>query len=126
MKRKNWLVADYGIRPKGKPDECFYCGAKIADEHNKGCVIRSRTVVVERTITMVTDVPEDWNDDDINSHYEGTHCADNIINDLKGMLIRFKENGRGCLCGIVSQKYIREATEKDEQEHHFHVMKLPS
>ena len=28
MTRKNWTVGEYSVRPAGKPDECFYCGAK--------------------------------------------------------------------------------------------------
>lgn len=31
MTRKDWTVGEYSVRPAGKPDECFYCGAKIGE-----------------------------------------------------------------------------------------------
>lgn len=110
MKRNNWIVDDYGICPAGKPDTCFYCGAKIGTEHKKGCVLRRRTIKVQMTLEFVEDVPEDWEEDDINFHYnESSWCANNILNKLQ-----YRTENVGCLCDCVDFKYVGEATEEDE------------
>ena len=108
------------MRPNGKPDECFYCQAKVATEHKEGCVIRLRTVVVQRIITMVISEPEAFEESTINFKYEGTHCADNLVSDLEEVQKRMEVAGR-CMCGMVEQKYIREATRQDEEEHQLFV-----
>jgi len=109
MKRKNWIVNNFSVRPAGKQDECFYCGEKVGSEHKQDCVIRSRTVVVDFTIRMVVDVPESWDKEDIEFKYnDGCWCADNLINLLD------RENN-GCLCPHVVAECIREATQEDEE-----------
>lgn len=73
----HWLVADYGVRPAGPPDRCFYCDMPMGQEHKEGCVIRQRTVVIRYQIDLVVAVPEDWNPDMINFRYnESTWCAE--------------------------------------------------
>ena len=65
MKRKDWTVGQYGIRPVGKPDRCLYCDSKIGDQHKEDCVIRSKTVVINFNIEMVVDIPEYWTKENI-------------------------------------------------------------
>ena len=109
MKRKDWTVGQYGIRPVGKPDRCLYCDSEIGDQHKEDCVIRSKTVVINFNIEMVVDIPEYWTKENIEFRYnEGSWCADNLIN----MLDRGKNN---CLCPYVKAEFIREATEEDEE-----------
>lgn len=41
QKVEGWPVVlpdDDGIRPAGKPNECFYCGSKIGELHAEDCV----------------------------------------------------------------------------------------
>lgn len=111
MKRNNWTVGEYSIRPAGKNDECFYCHAKIGEQHKDGCVIRERTVNVDFTVRVVMSVPESWDEDQINWHYnKGTWCASNLLAALAN-----REDSDRCLCGITEAKYIGEATEEDEE-----------
>lgn len=41
VKSEGWPVVrkdDNGIRPAGKPDECFYCHSKVGEPHGEECV----------------------------------------------------------------------------------------
>jgi hypothetical protein len=79
MNRDNWPVEKFGIRPAGKPDECFYCRQKSGDQHAPECVIRERTVLVDVIIQMVMTVPEKWTPDTIEfSLNESSSCANNM------------------------------------------------
>lgn len=111
MKRTNWTVDEYTIRPAGKQDECFYCHAKVGEQHKEDCVIRCRTVNVDFTIHAVMRVPEHWSEDDINFKFnESSWCASNFIGDL---VYREEELGK-CPCFITEAKYVGEATKEDE------------
>ena len=97
----NWPLVDpkdNGIRPAGKPDECFYCQSKVGEPHGRECVIVTKSVTLEYRILIDVEVPHFWNDDDINFHRnEGSWCAGNAVNEL----VCFKEEleARGeCLC----------------------------
>lgn len=113
MKRTDWTVGEYSVRPAGKPDECFYCHAKVGEQHKKDCVIRSRTVNLDVTIHMVMDIPEDWDEGQIDFYYNmGSWCASNLLTYLEHR----EESGR-CLCNITDIKYVGEATEEDEERY---------
>lgn len=113
MKIKNWIVEDSDARPAGAPGECFYCRQPVGHEHKKGCVVRTRTVVMEVTITLVREVPEDWDTELIEFTWnEGSWCASNIVDDLA----KIAENDDRCLCGQFAARYVREATSEDEIE----------
>lgn len=82
-------VDDDGIRPAGRPDECFYCSQTVGDEHARDCVIVTRPIVMdicvdlpERTLrgTWALDVPHSWDEEMIRFRYgESTWCADNLL-----------------------------------------------
>jgi len=111
MKRTNWTVGEYAIRPDGKQDECFYCHAKVREQHKEDCVIRCRTVNVDFTIHAVMRVPERWSEDDIHFKFnESSWCTSNFIGDL---VYREEELGK-CPCFITEAKYVGEATKEDE------------
>lgn len=117
MKRENWVVGEYSVRPAGDPDKCFYCGRKVGETHEPTCVIRKRTAVVDVTVRMVMTFPENFNPDHIEWQYnEGSWCASNIIDRLDDMHERL-----GCLCDHFELKFVREATEQDEIEHKVYV-----
>ena len=95
---------DDGIRPAGKPDECFYCGAKIGQNHKLDCVTIARNVVVEYSFMLTVDVPQTWDKDAIESHRnEGTWCANNALTELLNL-----SEEKGCLCGTMKCSYIGE------------------
>lgn len=110
MKRINWLVGEYSVRPAWKQDECCYCHSKVGEQHKEGCVVRERTVNLDVTIHMVMSVPEDWDEGQIHWHYnEGSWCASNLLSILED------REEVGCLCNITEVKYVGEATEQDEE-----------
>lgn len=111
MKRNDWIVTEASARPTGKPDECFYCSQKIGEEHKKNCVIRKKTIVVDFTIRTVMDVPEDWDEEFINFRYnESSWCVDNILPIFE------KKSEHSCLCMNTEAKFVRDATEHDEED----------
>jgi hypothetical protein len=122
MKREDWEVKEYGIRPAGKPDECLYCKVKKGKQHKTDCVIRQKTIVTKIEIEILQHVPEFWNDDDINFHLnESSWCADNIIDELLEQSERI-----GCLCGQFKGSFLRDATKEDEENFSFSVHSIPS
>jgi len=112
MKRSDWPVTEDDVRPAGEPDHCFYCDQPLGGQHHEDCVIRKRTIVVAATITLVIDVPECWDERQIDFyHNEGTWCSSNLIDDL----VEFNEkNEDECYCNCMLIGYLREATEEDE------------
>lgn len=122
MKRENWKVKEYGIRPAGSPDHCFYCNAARGEIHALGCTIRSKTVVMEMKVEIVMVVPEIWDEQTCNFHKnESSWCATNILDILQVM-----DEKQGCLCGATEFKYLREATEEDEQRQGVFISEVPS
>lgn len=119
MKREKWTVTadDDGIRPAGPDDECFYCRAKVGSEHETECVIREQTVVIELTIEVVVKMPESWSDDAIEFKYnESSSCKSGLIEDIMRMDKRMRPVGN-CLCGAGQVRFVREATDDDEERY---------
>lgn len=87
------LVApnDDGIRPAGRPDECFYCRRRVGEEHKRDCVMVTKLVEYAVVATVgdqrfearwVKDVPYGWDADMCNFHKnEGSWCADNFLDE---------------------------------------------
>lgn len=122
MKKNDWTVGKFGIRPAGDSDKCFYCGKYIGEQHKEDCVIRNRTVVVEMTMKLVLAVPESWDEELINFRYnEGTWCASNIIDEIERL-----DKVLGCICGITKFNYIGEATAMDEDKFKIYAEELPN
>jgi len=114
MKKNNLIVKEEDEAPARPDGTCFYCKQKIGEEHLENCYKRERSVVVEFTIRVVTKEPEHWTPDDIEFHYnESSWCADNLLNSL---VRRQKSNPDWCLCQFTKAKYIKEASEIDEEE----------
>lgn len=89
---------DTGIRPAGKPDECFYCHSKVGERHKYDCVTVVKKVKMRATIEYETEVPVHWDKEMIEFKYnEGCWCADNIVDELKSYIDYLNKNGR-CLC----------------------------
>jgi hypothetical protein len=123
MRRDDWPVGQHGIGELAPPENnvCRYCRQPRGEQHKEDCVIRGRTVVVRLTVEYVRQVPEDWDEEMINFHFnEGTHCIDNEILYLRHQthVFEHEEGGSGCYCSHSHGKYVREATEWDEQMHH--------
>lgn len=105
-------TTENGPRPAGPPDECFYCKVKVGQEHKEDCGLRSRSVVVRFIFHCVVMVPEDWDQDMIDFHYnESTWCAHNALDFLD------TRKEECCWCSDASAEYLGEATEDDESKY---------
>ena len=85
---------DDGIRPAGKPDECFYCHQKVGEKHTPECVM----VTEDRLYNVWFDGnhigtwtradPAHWDIDMCRFHKnESTWCANNMRHEGKLDLI---------------------------------------
>lgn len=85
-------ATDDGIRPAGKPDECFFCHQHVGSNHTKGCAItwRLKTVKLLAVVEFEEEVPEHWTNEDIRFRYnKSTWCALNLWG-------RFDDGTCGC------------------------------
>lgn len=100
---------DDGIRPAGKPDECFYCRKKVGEKHGDGCGVVTKKVRMSFTFEIDVEVPHKWDEDMIHYFFnDGTWCADNAINmlvDLKKELEGSPDSAFPCLCGRFVAKF---------------------
>jgi len=108
---ESYLVTkENGPRPAGNPDECYYCKQKIGTEHRADCVCRKRTILIEATMLILQDIPEAWDESDIDTYYnESSSCSNNLVDN------RYED----CLCPWTRVKYMREANIEDEKEHSY-------
>lgn len=121
MKRDNWVVEEYGIRPAGPPDHCFYCGEPLGHTHDEECVIRSRTVVVKVSAEVVITVPEFFTREQVDKAYE----RNRMVVGLDYLIEQLRER-REYVLATVSIGYMREATTEDEEIGQLFVKELPS
>lgn len=100
------LADDNGIRPAGKPDECFYCRQKIGTPHKDDCVCLEKLIKVRYTFEFPILEPAHW--DEKHYHFcrnEGTCCASNAIAELIAYRDSCKE---GCLCHAFEAEYLED------------------
>ena len=102
------VTEDHGPRPAGQPDQCFYCGQALGQEHKPDCVMRKRTVVLQFTVEMTVEVPEFWTPEQIEFHRnESSYCSGNVVGEL---------SAAGCLCSTSHFEFLREANEEDDKK----------
>lgn len=102
-----------GPRPAGKPDECFYCQAKIGEEHRTECVLRKKVVMLKIEVTIPVVVPADWDEDQVNFHRnDSTWCASSIVRDFVAY-DKATDNRTPCLCHSFSAVCLGDATSED-------------
>lgn len=70
------LPDDEGIRPVGRPDECFYCRSKVGEEHQAKCVVVKKKVRVRYTFELDIEVPHHWDGRKIVFHCEYVGVTD--------------------------------------------------
>lgn len=106
------LKNDDGIRPAGRPDECFYCHRRVGEDHAKDCV----TIVVDVDYTVFLDdkeigvyrtqEPSTWTTQNGEFHLnEGSWCVSNLLEaakfeatkEIKAQLQELHK-AKGCLC----------------------------
>ena len=76
---------------------------------------KRKLVRMKWTIELPMDVPEDWDEELINFHFnESSWCCSNLIDDLEKYDKKF-----GCICGICKAEFLEEITNKVEIEEYF-------
>jgi hypothetical protein len=116
---KSWplvRVDDDGIRPAGKPDQCFYCQAKVGEPHGAECVCVLQQVTYDvicdnRLVgKFTTHEPYHWDDSNGEFHKVGSSwCASNAFDEIewsdeavKSKASQIVEaDGDECLCGML-------------------------
>lgn len=117
MKVKPHTVSpdDDGIRPAGKPDECFYCRQKVGQRHKYECVMVQVTNFYEVYLDGLyvgvwsTKDPAHWDRDMQYFHKnEGSWCSNNMRRQgelmlNEGMEIPYdpEDSDTCCLCDRV-------------------------
>src|SRR5437016_5052286 len=113
MRKPNREVTPDDVTARSSDGTCFYCSATLGREHNKGCVVHTRTVIVEVTLRFLREVPDDWSEDQIeqhrnlSGHTDGDDCAVcafNTLNTLSGPMF------------LRDLRFVREATAEDEKK----------
>jgi hypothetical protein len=113
------LANDYGIRPAGPPDACFYCRQKVGEPHKDDCVVLVRDSIYDVEFndkpigTWTTDDPADWHSEDCNfNKNESSWCASNFAREGKHdiseenmtKLRAIADGDERCLCDCVNLK----------------------
>lgn len=105
MEENEWPTVapnDDGIRPAGKPDECFYCSGKVGKEHARDCVCVTKRVKVRFTVDLELDAPHSWTADKVNFRYQGSSwCGSNLAAMVTAERDQRDADG-SCMCEIVS------------------------
>jgi hypothetical protein len=101
---------DWGPRPAGKPDECFYCNQRVSTPHLPDCVCLKKWVKVTFSVTTLMAVPEVWDDAQIKFSKDGSSwCKNNLIEHLAEM----HADDKPCLCEYASIAEVKPATAED-------------
>lgn len=107
---------DDGIRPAGRPDQCFYCNQSVGSPHARDCVCVTKVVELRVTVdgvegTWVTTVPHAWDEEAIHYRYnDSTWCAGNLFGEtIEGPLAQHLESLDGdlCLCDVTTVALVR-------------------
>ena len=100
------LPNDDGIRPAGKPDECFYCHQRVGSEHLRSCVTLGKMVRIRMTVEYEVSKPFDWSPSDIEFHLnDSSWCANNAIDDLDDYF-NSDDPKAPCMCGNAKFEFL--------------------
>lgn len=129
---------DDGIRPAGKPDECFYCRSKIGDLHKITCVMIRRDVEYIVTIDgnkvgkFIDDEPISWDKNRSEfSKNESSLCKNNFLDSIKWLKnkhakyaqeeIEKLDHELECACFLLEFKF-KKAKNWPEKDHRFYFV----
>jgi len=113
MNRNSYPVTEDAIRPVGEPDKCYLCGVSLGEQHKQGCVFRKRTIIIEFKCELLVSVPEDWDTQMVEFHFnESSYCKSNLIK-----VLQLLDERISCICPFSEVAFIREATKEDETDY---------
>ena len=100
-------------RPAGSPDECVYCHAKVGAQHNNGCSVISKSVVVRISYEVVATVPRDWDKGLISFFFSGggSRCKNNDLEALAKWAAEHEDEA--CVCEVTVAEFVRDADQDD-------------
>ena len=120
---------DDGIRPAGKPDQCFYCQQTVGTPHGKKCVIVTKLVEMRVTLKMngrtyrgIWEVREPYSWDARMSEFhknESSWCANNFLNEEECGTVAWESDDTAiwkalsaisdeeCLCDRLHFEFVR-------------------
>lgn len=87
---------------------------------------RERTVVMMVGAQVVISVPEHWTEDDAVGALSGTTTCGNVALTAMAIALDALVDAKKCACGVVHARFIREATEDDEDRYGIRVNELSS
>lgn len=122
------LPDDNGIRPLGKPDQCFYCNARVGQEHDRGCTtiyqivkyrvymnLDARATESDKGIEVGTFTREDpiqWDTYFCDFHKnDSSWCADNALDTI----VWYKEEYKKQLYTHLGKQYPDEDEDIDTE-----------
>lgn len=96
------IEGDYGIRPAGSLDHCFYCAQIIGAEHLRDCAVIVKRVRIRYIVELEIDVPQGHSASLIEfSRNDSGWCADNALDELADLA------GEGhCLCEHLRCEFV--------------------
>lgn len=98
------LSNDYGIRPAGRKDECFYCHQKVGTKHKAECVMVLKKIKAKYIFEIELEVPYFWNADMFEFHHnESSWCASNAVSEIQRL---YPADGESCPCGVFKAEYV--------------------
>lgn len=113
METSDWPLVtedDDGIRPAGKPDECFYCRSKVGEPHGQDCACIHKLILARYTFDLILSAPHGWDAERFELHRnESSWCADNAVGDIElNMAHVDTDTGEEtpCLCGFFEAKFL--------------------
>lgn len=97
---------DDGIRPAGKPNQCFYCKKYIGEPHGKECVCVTKRIKVRYAYEIEVDIPHFWTAEDFEfSRNESSWCASNAEGHIEQYL---KTRNEECPCSYFKAEFIED------------------
>lgn len=106
MNKSAFEVTGASMRPASDRLECFYCHQAIGSFHLDSCVLLKKRVRLKVTIEYETEVPADWDSQQIEFHRnDGSWCADNMIDELESYV-----GEDGCICPITKFEHLADVS----------------
>lgn len=106
---KKYKVTEDAQRPRMMNGKCFYCHQDIGDYHRDICILIKKKVLVRAIVEYEVEVPAFWDGEMVDFHRNlSSWCRSNIVEEL----IELRDRMDGCLCPVVSYKYICDKSEE--------------
>lgn len=94
---------DPGIRPAGKPNECFYCKSEVGTPHDLQCVIIKKRILAKYSFLVELEVPSYWSAAEFEFHRNNScWCASNALDEIEKSKV-----DNNCLCDTFTAEFIK-------------------